>query len=164
MIEHIARMVYYFGVHLLYASAVWLAALGLTTVIRSSSTTKYWVWVATSLNFVLPLGALLDKAFAPHLSAARPLSFVGSFGLLVAENVALIGTLWLLGALLMLTRLSLRLRAERRDLRRQSPIDRVSAAEGVPVEFAGHEAPAVYGVLHSRISLPAGIDRLLTNS
>jgi hypothetical protein len=38
MIEHIARAVYYCGVHLLYTSLVWLAALGLTTAIGASAT------------------------------------------------------------------------------------------------------------------------------
>jgi len=113
MIEHIARFVYYLGVHFLYASLVWFVALGLTTLVRASATAKYWIWVATSLNLVVPVGALLDKALATHISGARPLTFVGAFGLTVAENVAAIGAVWLFGVSLMLTRLGLRLRAER---------------------------------------------------
>jgi hypothetical protein len=30
-----------------------------------SATAKYWIWVATSLNFVLPMGAALDKLVTP---------------------------------------------------------------------------------------------------
>jgi beta-lactamase regulating signal transducer with metallopeptidase domain len=166
MIEHIARMVYYLGVHLLYASLVWLAALGLTTVIRASASTKYWIWVATSLNFVIPFGALVDRAFASHLSGARPLSYVGRFGVTVAANAAVIGAVWLMGVLLMLMRLCWRLRAECREVETYTTESdtRVLIAEGVPVEFAGYTAPAVHGLLHSRISLPEGIDRLLSRS
>lgn len=164
MIEHIARIVYYFGVHLLYASMVWLVAFCLTTVLRASATTKYWTWVATSLNFVIPLGAVFDRAFAAHLSGARPLSFIGSFGVTVAENVAVIGVLWLLGVLLMLIRLSLRLRAEGREMGTLNVgKDRpVRMTQGVPVEYSGHGVPAVHGLLHARISMPHGIDRLLS--
>ena len=164
MIEHIARTVYYLGVHLLYASLIWCVALGLTTLIQASATAKYWVWVATSLNFVVPVGAILDKALATHLSGARPLSFIGAFGLAVAENAAAIGALWLVGVLLMLTRLGLRLQAEGRVWQKYSSHDRAFLAEGVPVEFAGNQIPAVNGVLRSRISLPKGIDQLLTES
>ena len=57
MHEYIARPVYYVGVHLFYASLVWFAAWTLTLIVRSTATTKYWVWVAASLNFMLPLGA-----------------------------------------------------------------------------------------------------------
>ena len=73
MAEHLAPVLYYFGVHLLYGSMVWLAAWTLTSIPRGSATTKYWIWLATSLNFILPVGAILDKLFAPHLSWATPL-------------------------------------------------------------------------------------------
>ena len=39
--EHIARAMYYFSVHLLYASIVGATAWMLTTNRRASSTTKY---------------------------------------------------------------------------------------------------------------------------
>jgi hypothetical protein len=70
MHEYIARPVYYVGVHLFYASLVWLAAWTLTSMVRGTAAIKYWIWVATSLNFVLPLGAVLDKSLAAHLSFA----------------------------------------------------------------------------------------------
>jgi len=166
MIEHIAPVVYYFGVHLLYASFVWAAAWALTTFVRGSATTKYWIWVATSLNFIVPLGALLDKAFASRISGARPLSFIGNFGVVVAENAVIVGAVWLLGALLMFLRLCLRLRSERREAHTQKTQghDGFLIAGGVPVEIAGYRPPAVTGVLHARISLPEGIDRLLSTA
>ena len=117
MHEQIARPLYYLGVHLLYASLVWLAAWLLTSIPRGSATTKHWIWLATSLNFMLPLGALLDKLLARHLTWASPLAFIGGVGLRIAEDAGLasvLGAVWLLGAALMLTRLYLRLRAERR--------------------------------------------------
>jgi hypothetical protein len=78
--EQIARPLYYLGVHLLYASLVWLAAWLLTSIPRGSATTKHWIWLATSLNFMLPLGALLDKSLARHLAWASPLGFIGGVG------------------------------------------------------------------------------------
>jgi beta-lactamase regulating signal transducer with metallopeptidase domain len=75
---------------------------------------------------------------------------------------------WLLCATLMLTRLCLRIRAERRDTSATAgPSARQSRpgflAQGVPVRFAENEqAPAVDGLLHPHISLPYGIDRLLS--
>jgi hypothetical protein len=56
--EHIARMMYYLSVHLLYASIVGAAAWVLTSIRGASSTTKYWIWVVTALNFTVPTGAL----------------------------------------------------------------------------------------------------------
>jgi hypothetical protein len=41
--EHIARAMYYFGVHLLYASIVAWAAWVLTSIRGASATTKYWL-------------------------------------------------------------------------------------------------------------------------
>jgi bla regulator protein blaR1 len=171
MHEHIARTVYYFGVHLLYASIVWLAAWLLTSIWRSSATTKYWIWVATSLNFILPLGAVLDKSFSSHISWATPLSPIGAIGVVVSENAAIAAVLaaaWLLGATLMFTRLCLRIRAEYRDAQTTAQSGALSPrlsslAHGVPVRFAEtRQSPAVSGVLHPHISLPRGIDRLLT--
>ena len=117
MHEQIARPLYYLSVHLLYASIVWVAAWLLTSIPRGSATTKHWIWLATSLNFMLPLGALLDKLLARHLTWASPLAFIGGVGLRIAEDarlVSVLGAVWLLGAAVMFTRLCLRLRVERR--------------------------------------------------
>jgi len=43
MHEHIARTVYYFEIHLLYASMVGVAAWALTSIRGGSATTKYWI-------------------------------------------------------------------------------------------------------------------------
>src|SRR3984893_10593833 len=117
MHEHIARALYYFQIHLLYASLVWCGAWVLTSIPRGSATTKYWIWVATSLNFIFPLGAVLDKVGAAHLSWASPLGVIGDVANSVSRSPAtpVLGTLWLLGAALMLTRLCLRIRGERRE-------------------------------------------------
>jgi beta-lactamase regulating signal transducer with metallopeptidase domain len=168
MHEHIARVLYYFDVHLLYSSIVWLAAWVVTSIPRGSATTKYWIWVATSLNFIFPLGAALDKVGAAHLSWASPLGVIGDVANSVSRSPATpaLGTLWLLGAALMLTRLCLRIRRERREAPvGKSALDprRSFFAHGVPVRFAGsRQGPAVDGILHPHISLPDGLDRLLT--
>jgi beta-lactamase regulating signal transducer with metallopeptidase domain len=153
---------------LFFASLVWIAAWSLTSIVRGSATAKYWVWVATLLNFSLPLGAILDKSFARHLSWATPLGVIGGAGLRVADNAMLVGTVWVLGAMLMGTRLYLRVHADRPD----TPAGpgtihskRSFFVDGIPVRFApGWNSPVVDGVLHPEICLPAGIDRLLTKS
>src|SRR5260370_20095472 len=116
MHEHVARALYYLDVHLLYASIVGLAAWALTSIRGGSATTKYWIWVATALNFVLPLGAAVDKSLASHLSWATPLSLIGDVanGIFRGTAAAVLGVVWLLGAALMLAPPGSRLRADRR--------------------------------------------------
>ncbi|HVT56989.1 MAG TPA: M56 family metallopeptidase [Thermoanaerobaculia bacterium] len=163
----LARTVYYLGVHLLYASLVWLCAWLLTSSRIGSATTKYWIWVATALNFILPTGAILDRIWANHLSWATPLQVIGAAGVAVAAHstvAAVLGAVWLVGASVMLVRLILRIRAERRDSRAGDAAP-VAAwlAGGVPVKYAGRpQAPAVAGLLRPHISLPRGIERLLS--
>src|SRR5262249_28273032 len=140
----------------------------LTRTVRGSATATYWVWVATSLNFVLPLGAILDKSLASHLSWARPLGVIGEIGLEVADHASLVGTVWLLGACSMATRLGLRIRAAR--LRAEGTHGAAPAKPdfffgGTPVRFTATEnGPRVDGLLRPHICLPNGIDRLLTRS
>src|ERR1700732_5571282 len=102
MHEHIARSLYYLPVHLLYASLVWFAAWVLTSIPRGSATAKYWIWVAASLNFILPLGAAIDKLWASHLSWARPIGLIGDVGVSVSRNAGVVALGWFLGATLML--------------------------------------------------------------
>jgi len=170
MHEHITRALYYFDIHLLYASIVGFAAWALTSILGGSATTKYWIWVATSLNFILPVGAVLDKFWSSHLSWATPLGIIGDFANTISQGqtATMLAVVWLLCATLMLTRLCLRIRAERSDTRatggQSARLSRPGfVAQGVPVRFAETwHAPAVDGVLHPHISLPHGIDRLLS--
>ena len=60
MREHIAPFVYYLEVHLVYASILCLAAWALTSIRGGSATWKYWVWVATSVNFMVPLAGFFN--------------------------------------------------------------------------------------------------------
>jgi beta-lactamase regulating signal transducer with metallopeptidase domain len=167
MHEHIARVLYYLQVHLLYASIVWFAAWTLTSIGSGSATTKYWIWVATSLNFVLPLGAVADRLWASRLSWAQPIGVIGDVGVRISENTTA-AAVWSLGAGLMLTRLFLRLRADHREARVTAATSAPDPspgllAHGVPVRFcAGGHAPAVHGVLRPHISLPSGIEGLLS--
>jgi beta-lactamase regulating signal transducer with metallopeptidase domain len=163
----LARTVYYLGVHLLYASLVWLCAWLLTSSRFGSATTKYWIWVATALNFIFPTGAILDRIWSDHLRWAKPLQVIGAAGAAAAEHrtaAAVLGAVWLAGASVMLVRLILRIRAERRDSRAGAAAP-VAAwlAGGVPVKYAGGpQAPAVSGLLRPHIALPRGIERLLS--
>jgi beta-lactamase regulating signal transducer with metallopeptidase domain len=167
--EHVARVMYYCTVHLLYASIVASAAWVLTSILRASATTKYWIWVATAFNFILPSGALIDELLAPHLTWAKPLAAIGDpvWDLTQGRTAAILGTIWITGAFAMLLRLMSRIRREHREA--QTPAlssDRVVTsnfmADGIPVRFRdGHPSPAVRGVLSPHILLPTGIDRLL---
>src|SRR5271170_3604216 len=152
MHEHITRALYYFDVHLVYASIAGFAALVLTSIRKGSATTKYWIWVAASLNFILPLGAILDKSFASHLGWAAPLSTIGEMADSISRGTTatVLSIVWLLGTILMLTRLCLRIRAERQDAQGAASQHAVEArwsfvAHGVPVRFAGtRQGPAVH--------------------
>jgi hypothetical protein len=134
--EHIVPAFYYAGIHLLFASIVCLVALALTSIPLGSATTKYWIWTATSLNFFLPVAAVLDRLWATHLSWARPLGIIGGEINDILQNTAaaaVLGAVWLLGAALMLVRLHRRIRVERRGTGEVRP---AFLAHGVPVQFA----------------------------
>jgi beta-lactamase regulating signal transducer with metallopeptidase domain len=165
--EHIARAMYYFSVHLLYASIVGCASWVLTSFRRASATTKYWLWVVTVFNFVVPAGAVIDELWAPRLTWAAPLGAIGGpvWDMTQGRTAVVLAVTWMTGALTMLVRLISHLRRERREV--QVPADRHDVtssfvADGIPVSFdSRHPAPAVGGVLYPRILLPTGIDRLL---
>lgn len=169
MHEHIARAMYYLSVHLLFASIVALATWGLTSLLRASATTKYWIWIATAFNFVLPSGALIDKLWAPHLTWARPIGAIGDpvWNMTHGRPAVILGLLWMTGAFSMLSRLISRIRREGREAQALAPVRDPSLtdnflADGIPVSFGDRDlSPAVRGVLYPRILLPTGIDRLL---
>jgi beta-lactamase regulating signal transducer with metallopeptidase domain len=161
----IIRGFYFLSIHLLYASCVCLVAWLLTSIRQGSATTKHWIWVATALNFGVPVAALLDAFCAPHLSWARPLAIIGSAVDGAFRNTrvaAVLCGIWSLGALLMVARLWVRLRSEGHDARPRA--SRTSFVfHGVPVCVEeSPQVPAVRGFLLPRIWLPSGIDRLLS--
>ncbi len=167
MHEHIARAMYYFSVHLLFASIVAAAAWALTSTLRASATTKYWIWVAAAFNFVLPSGALIDKIWAPHFTWAAPLGVIGGpvWDMTQGRTAVILAVIWLTGAMLTLIRLISRIQSERREA--QSSLNGANPAsdliaDGIPVSFGDKNViPAVRGVLNPEILLPAGIDQLL---
>lgn len=171
MHEHIAPAVYYCEVHLLYASVVCLAAWLLTSIWSGAATAKYWIWVATSLNFMVPLGGFFNGFGASRIRWATQLPGLDAVGIGISRNLtvgALLLTVWLAGALLMSARLVLRLLRDRReagtaDERSGAALERGAVAHGVPVRLtAAGQGPSVDGVLRPHISLPLGIDRLLS--
>ena len=167
MHEHIARAMYYFSVHLLYASLVGSAACVLTAIPGASATTKYWIWVVTAFNFVVPAGAVIDKLLAPHLAWAAPLGAIGGpvWEMTQGRTAVAIAVIWVTGAFTMLARLVSRLRREHRQIQVSADRNYVASsfvADGISVSFDSmYLAPAVGGVLYPRILLPVGIDRLL---
>jgi beta-lactamase regulating signal transducer with metallopeptidase domain len=159
---------YYFSVHLLYASMVGVAAWVLTSIRGASATTKYWIWVATALNFVIPVGAFIDKLWAPHLTWAAPLGAIGGpvWEMTQGWTAVVLAVIWMAGSFAMCMRLLSRIRGERSEAQVAAGLNDHGAtsfvADGVPVSFGDkHPAPAVSGVFHPSILLPTGIDRLL---
>lgn len=163
MPESIVRAFYYAGIHLLYASIVCLAALVLTSIPRGSATTRYWIWLAACLNFFLPVAAVLDRLSAGHLDWAHPIGIIGGPINDVLQNFAasaVLGVIWLIGAALMLVRLCRRVRAEQCIIDEERPR---FLTHGIPVHFASDaQGPQVTGLLFPRISLPFGIDHVLS--
>lgn len=163
MPEHIVRAFYYAAIHLTFASMVALAALALTSVRRVSAATNYWIWTAAVLNFFLPIGAILDRILASHLAWARPLGVIGGEVNDILQNAAastLLGIVWFVGACVMLVRLYRRIRAEKRSIRDERD---GFLADGIPVQFGNPEhGPQTAGILRTRISLPRGIDGVLS--
>jgi beta-lactamase regulating signal transducer with metallopeptidase domain len=167
--EHLARAMYYWSVQLLFASPVALAMWALTSVMRASATTKYWIWVATGFNIAVPSGALVDKLWASHFTWAKPLGVIGGpvWDMTYGRTAAILGLTWLTGAVAMLVRLVLRIVRERREARMPALLSHNGPkcdflADGIQVSFGDKQSgPAVVGVFRPRILLPAGIDRLL---
>ena len=173
MHEHIAPAVYYLEVHLLYASIVCLAAWVLTSLWKGNATWKYWIWVATSLNFIVPLGGFFNRFGASPVSWATQLSGLDDVGIVISRNLtvgAVLFGVWLFGAVFMFARLLLRMPRDRRDARvavgqNSARLKPRFLAYGVPVRLSAMgEAPSVDGVLRPHISLPQGIDRLLSEA
>lgn len=169
MHEHIARAMYYFSIHLLFASIVATAAWVLTSILRASATTKYWIWVVTAFNFVVPSGALIDKLWARHLTWATPLGAIGGpvWDMTEGRTAVVLSVIWIAGTFVMLSRLVSRIRRECREAQAPARLGGPFATsnflvDGIPVSFGEeHPCPAVRGVLYPRILLPVGIDRLL---
>jgi hypothetical protein len=139
--EHIARAMYYFSVHLLYASMVGCAAWLLTSIRGASATTIYWIWVATAFHFVVPVGAAVDKLGAPHLRWATPLGAIGGpiWNMTQGRTAVVLAGIWIAGALAMLMRLISRIRRERREAEVMARLKRPAVAgfvaDGIPVSF-----------------------------
>jgi len=162
-------MMYHLTVHLLYASIVGCAAWVLTSIRGASATTKYWIWVVTALNFVVPSGALIDMLWGRYFTSSRPLAaFVGPISdMTKGRTVVVLAVIWIAGAFCMFIRLVSRIRREPGEEQVQDGLnDRGDTSnfvtDGIPVSFGErHLSPAVRGVLSPRILLPTGIDRLL---
>ncbi|HTD11895.1 MAG TPA: M56 family metallopeptidase [Steroidobacteraceae bacterium] len=173
MHEHVAPAVYYLEVHLLYASIVCLAAWVLTSLWKGNATWKYWIWVATSLNFIVPLGGFFIRFGASPVAWATQLSVLDDVGIGISRNLtvgAVLFGVWLTGAGFLLARLLLGVRRDRRDARVAGGQDsarlrQMFLAHGVPVRLSAMaEAPCVDGVLRPQICLPQGVDRLLSEA
>jgi hypothetical protein len=62
MLEQMNYVSHYAELHLFFSSIVCLSAWLLTSVVRrGANTLKYWICVATSLNFILPIDATLSR-------------------------------------------------------------------------------------------------------
>jgi Zn-dependent protease with chaperone function len=133
-------------IHLVFASLVALAAWLVTSSRGVSATTKYWIWVATSVNFLVPAGVLVDRFRPPAVSWVLPLEDIGNAVARRSAVGAALAAVWAAGFVTMLVRLAWRIRASH------------------AAHVTGDGAPAVVGLFRPRILLPAGIERVLTPS
>jgi len=150
--DHIAPFVYYLEVHLLYASILCLAAWALTSLRGASATWKYWIWVATLINFMLPLGGFFNGFGASRVSWATQLGGLDDVGIGISRNLtagAVILGVWLCGAAFMLARLLVRLH---RDCRR--PQGRAARAAFSGTRRSGHPIRGRAGTLGRRRPAP----------
>ena len=152
MREHIAPFVYYLEVHLLYASILCLAAWALTSIRGTSATWKYWIWVATSINFLVPLGGFFNGFGASRVAWATQLGGFDDVGIGISRNLtagAVLLGLWVCGAALMFARLLARLHQDHRSAstsvgRDSTPLDRHFLAHGIPVTVSANgQSPLV---------------------
>jgi beta-lactamase regulating signal transducer with metallopeptidase domain len=106
------------------------------------------------------------------VSWATQLAGLDDVGIGISRNLtaeAVLLGVWVCGASFMIARLLLRLHRDRRDDgiaggRNTTPLERRFLAHGIPVALsAAGQGPSVDGVLRPYISLPVGIDRLLTD-
>jgi beta-lactamase regulating signal transducer with metallopeptidase domain len=155
-------MMYHIIVHLLYASIVGFAAGVLTSVRGASATTKYWIWVVTALNFVVPSGASIDMLWARYFTS-RPLAAI--VGLIPGRTSMVLALIWIAGACCLFILLVSRIRRERSEEQAYLSDSGMTAnfvEDGIPVSFGErYPGPTVRGVFSPRILLPTGIDRLL---
>jgi beta-lactamase regulating signal transducer with metallopeptidase domain len=121
----------------------------------------------------VPLGGFFNRFGASPVSWATQLSGLDDVGIGISRNLtvgAVLSGVWLFGAIFMLARLLLRMRRDRRDARvavgqNSARLKPRFLAYGVPVRLSAMgEAPSVDGVLRPHISLPQGIDRLLSEA
>lgn len=173
MTEHLAPIFYFAQVHLLSASLVFGAGWALAALPLGNPGVKYWIWVTASLNFMLPVGGLIDGFGALDFAGAEPLIFVNDLSIRLARAstaCSLLLVIWAIGAVVMFARFAMRAWAEHR---RGAPVRscvhqtyplRKAQMSGVPVSLVqGESSPAVVGLLRPHIVLPSGIDRLLTD-
>lgn len=171
MREHIAPALYYLEVHLLYASVVCLATWVLTSLWKGCDTAKYWIWVVTSVNFMVPVAGFFNGFGSSRLSWATQLAGLDTIGFEVSRNLsagAVLLGVWACGAAFMGARLLVRLPRDRGSQRmtvgrNATTFRRRLLTRGVPVTLsAAAQGPSVEGVLRPQITLPPGIDALLT--
>ena len=80
----------------------------------------------SAFNFVMPVGALIDKLWAPHLTWAYPLGAIGGpvWDMTEGRRAAVLAVIWIAGAFAMSMRLISRIHTERREYRSCGPLDR----------------------------------------
>jgi beta-lactamase regulating signal transducer with metallopeptidase domain len=134
---------------------------------KGSATWKYWIWVATLLNFILPLGGFVDRFGASSVSWATQLPGLDEVGMAISRHLAAGGVLlavWLSGAVFMAARLIARVQNDRRHAGTARPTPNF-LTQGVPVRVsATGEEPSVDGLLRPYISLPLWMARSLNKN
>jgi beta-lactamase regulating signal transducer with metallopeptidase domain len=143
----------------------------LTSLWKGGDTAKYWIWVVTSLNFVVPFAGFFNGFGSSHLSWATQLGGLDTVGFAVSQDLsagALLVGVWACGTAFTAARLVVRLPRGRGSQtaahdRSATPFRRALLTRGIPVTLsADGQGPSVEGVLRPWITLPSDIDRVLT--
>ncbi len=170
----------------LWQSTLFAAVAGLLTLLlkRNQARTRYWVWLAALVKFLIPFGVLVS--LGGHLGAPRwtpkasaimepTISFVmGDVGQSTLTTAlaapqptndrlpALLFGVWAFGFLVILSRWLLRWMQVRADVRAGS---RLSIEVGIPVVSSPVlREPGVFGILRPVLLLPKGMAEHLSKA
>ena len=166
----------------LWQSTVFAALITAAALLcrRNPASTRFWLWLAASLKFLVPfsvlyaLGALAPTPIPSRAAALRIERITSSFTPAVIEEftppatgavidwILVLGAVWAIGVAVQLVRWYAQWLSIRRGLRTA-----VALPIAAPIPVLSVETqlePGVFGIFRPRLLLPRGIESLLTNA
>jgi beta-lactamase regulating signal transducer with metallopeptidase domain len=151
---------------------------------RNGAHTRYWLWFAASVKFLVPFGVLVSvgQQIAPHAPAPSPVApAIAAPAAVVAEHFTVPFTavtpvqstptvpwgeitflIWALGAFLLLLHWTMHWRELRKLLRESQPLP---LALPIPVRSTSSTLePGLVGILRPQLLLPQGLAEQLTSA